>query len=78
VLATFGDGDDTTTRAVSQAVLDDGTAVLTPSTWRGRAVLRCSLSNWSTTEADVDRTLATLRRIAAGQEERFPQQNRSS
>lgn len=64
VLATFGDGDDATTRAVSQAVLDDGTAVLTPSTWRGRAVLRCSLSNWSTTEVDVDRTLAALRRIA--------------
>jgi glutamate/tyrosine decarboxylase-like PLP-dependent enzyme len=77
VLATFGDGDDATTRAVSQAVLDDGTAVLTPSTWRGQAVLRCSLSNWSTTEADVDRTLATLRRLAAGQEERFPRQNRS-
>jgi glutamate/tyrosine decarboxylase-like PLP-dependent enzyme len=77
VLATFGDGDDATTRAVSQAVLDDGTAVLTPSTWRGRAVLRCSMSNWSTTEADVDRTLAALRRIAASQPEGFPQQNRS-
>jgi glutamate/tyrosine decarboxylase-like PLP-dependent enzyme len=65
VLATFGDGDDAVTQAVAQGVLDEGTAVLTPSTWRGRAVLRCSVSNWSTTDADVDRTLDALRRLAA-------------
>jgi glutamate/tyrosine decarboxylase-like PLP-dependent enzyme len=65
VLATFGDDDDTT-RAVAQGVLDDGTAVLTPSTWRGRAVLRCAMSNWSTTDSDIDRTLDALRRITAG------------
>jgi glutamate/tyrosine decarboxylase-like PLP-dependent enzyme len=62
VLATFG--DDQTTVEVGRRVLEDGTAVLTPSTWRGQAVLRCSLSNWSTTEADVDRTVEALRRIA--------------
>jgi glutamate/tyrosine decarboxylase-like PLP-dependent enzyme len=63
ILLSFGDDD--TTRAVASRVLADGTAVLTPSTWRGRAVLRCSISNWSTTADDIDRTLAALTRIAA-------------
>jgi glutamate/tyrosine decarboxylase-like PLP-dependent enzyme len=57
--------DDDTTRDVGGRVLADGTAVLTPSTWRGRAVLRCSVSNWSTTDDDVDRTVAALARIVA-------------
>ncbi|HEV7761351.1 MAG TPA: aminotransferase class V-fold PLP-dependent enzyme [Acidimicrobiales bacterium] len=58
-------GDDDTTREVAHRVLTEGTAVLTPSTWRGQAVLRCSISNWSTTSDDIDRTLAALTRIAA-------------
>jgi len=61
VLLAFGDDD--TTREVSRRVLTDGTAVLTPSTWRGQAVLRCSVSNWSTTADDIDRTVAALARI---------------
>jgi glutamate/tyrosine decarboxylase-like PLP-dependent enzyme len=63
VLAAFG--SDAATHEIGRRVLDDGTAVLTPSTWRGRAVLRCSMSNWSTTDDDVDRTLDALRRIVA-------------
>jgi glutamate/tyrosine decarboxylase-like PLP-dependent enzyme len=63
VLLSFG--DDATTRAVAERVLQEGTAVLTPSTWRGRAVLRFSVSNWSTTDDDVDRTVAALARIVA-------------
>jgi len=46
-------------------LLKDGTAWMTPSTWRGQAVLRISVSNWRTTEEDVDRTLAAVRRILA-------------
>lgn len=63
VLLAFG--DDATTREVSDRVLTDGTAVLTPSTWRGRAVLRCSVSNGSTTADDIDRTVAALASIVA-------------
>jgi glutamate/tyrosine decarboxylase-like PLP-dependent enzyme len=63
VVASFG--SDAATQEIGLRVLEDGTAVLTPSTWRGRAVLRCSFSNWSTTDDDVDRTLDALRRIAA-------------
>lgn len=56
--------DDETTREVGRRLLADGTAVITPSQWRGRAVQRISLSNWSTTPADVDQTVAALARIA--------------
>ncbi len=64
VCATFG--DDERTRAVVHAMFDDGTAWMTGSRWRGRAVLRVSVSNWSTTGADVERSLTALRAVAAG------------
>ncbi len=53
VLVRFGD-DDQTTRDVIAAVQRDGTCWLGGSVWQGRAVMRISVSNWSTTEADVD------------------------
>ncbi|HYJ69655.1 MAG TPA: aminotransferase class V-fold PLP-dependent enzyme [Nocardioidaceae bacterium] len=58
-------GDDETTAEVGRRLLADGSAAVTPSQWRGRAVQRISLSNWSTTKADVDQTVAALGRIAA-------------
>jgi glutamate/tyrosine decarboxylase-like PLP-dependent enzyme len=63
VCASFG--PDEVTREVVARLLKDGTAWMTPSTWRGQAVLRISVSNWRTTEEDVDRTLAAVRRILA-------------
>ncbi len=63
VSASFG--DDEHTRAVVEALLADGTAWLTGSLWHGRAVLRVSVSNWSTTEDDVRRSLDAIR-VAAG------------
>jgi glutamate/tyrosine decarboxylase-like PLP-dependent enzyme len=61
VCASFG--PDEVTREVVARLLKDGTAWMTPSTWHGQAVLRISVSNWRTTEEDVDRTLAAVRRI---------------
>jgi glutamate/tyrosine decarboxylase-like PLP-dependent enzyme len=61
VCATFG--PDEVTREVARRLLAEGTAWMTPSTWHGRAVLRISVSNWRTTEADVDRSLAAVRRM---------------
>jgi glutamate/tyrosine decarboxylase-like PLP-dependent enzyme len=58
-------GDDARTVALGRAVLAEGTAVVTPATWRGRAVQRCSVSSLVTTEDDVDRTLAAFRRCLA-------------
>jgi glutamate/tyrosine decarboxylase-like PLP-dependent enzyme len=54
--------DDATTRALGEQLLLEGTAVLTPGEWDGRAVLRCSMSNWSTTPDDVDATVEAIRR----------------
>lgn len=64
VCASFG--TDEATQAVVQRMLEDGTAWMTGSRWRGRAVLRASVSNWSTTDDDVRRSLAALRKAAAG------------
>ncbi len=53
-------GSDERTRAVVDGMLADGTAWMTGSLWHGRAVLRISVSNWSTTDDDVRRSLAAL------------------
>jgi glutamate/tyrosine decarboxylase-like PLP-dependent enzyme len=58
-------GTDEATREVAARLLKDGTAWMTPSTWHGQAVLRISVSNWRTTEEDVDRTLAAVRGVLA-------------
>jgi len=63
VCATFG--DDARTQQVVERVLADGTAWASGSRWRGRAVLRISVSNASTTDEDVERTVEALRRAAS-------------
>jgi glutamate/tyrosine decarboxylase-like PLP-dependent enzyme len=65
VLVRFGD-DDEITRAVGRQVVADGTAFMTGTTYKGRAAMRISVSNWSTTQDDVDRSLDTIGRIVAG------------
>ena len=60
VCAAFG--SDERTRAVVKALMADGTTWMTGSRWRGRDVLRISVSNWSTDEVDVKASLAALRR----------------
>ena len=40
---------------------DDGTCWLGATTWRGERLLRISVSNWSTTEADVDASVEAIR-----------------
>ena len=63
VCLTFG--DDERTRAVADALLADGTAWMSGSRWHDRAIVRISVSNWSTTGDDVRRSLDALRRAAA-------------
>jgi glutamate/tyrosine decarboxylase-like PLP-dependent enzyme len=58
-------GTDERTQAVVEQLLADGTAWMSGSRWRDRAVLRIAVSNWSTTEDDVRRSLEALRRAAA-------------
>ena len=63
VLASFG-SDERTDRVVA-AVQRDGTCWMGGTTWRGTRYMRISVSNWSTTEADVDRSVAAISRLAA-------------
>ena len=58
VLVSFGDDD--TTDAVIDRVQRDGTCWMGPTTWRGRRYMRISVSNHSTTEADVDRSVEAI------------------
>jgi glutamate/tyrosine decarboxylase-like PLP-dependent enzyme len=61
------DGDhDGRTRAVVRAVQEDGTCWLGGTTWQGKAAMRISVSNWSTTTEDVDRSVAAILRAASG------------
>jgi glutamate/tyrosine decarboxylase-like PLP-dependent enzyme len=62
VCASFG--SDARTEAVVGRLLADGTAWMTGSRWHGRSVLRISVSNWSTNDGDVQRSLDALRKAA--------------
>ena len=55
-------GDDRRTRQVVERVLADGTAWMSGSRWRGRAVLRIAVSNAGTTDQDVRRSVEALER----------------
>ncbi|MFC6083065.1 pyridoxal phosphate-dependent decarboxylase family protein [Sphaerisporangium aureirubrum] len=59
-----GFGDDARTDRVVAAVQADGTCWAGGTTWRGRRLMRISVSNATTTEADVDRSLAAIIRLA--------------
>jgi glutamate/tyrosine decarboxylase-like PLP-dependent enzyme len=61
VLVSFG-SDERTDRVI-EAIQRDGTCWMGGTTWRGRRLMRISVSNWSTTEADVDRSVAAIRRL---------------
>jgi len=58
VLVAFA--DDATTRAVIERVQREGTCWMSGTTWQGRAAMRISVSNWSTTPEDVDRSVDAI------------------
>jgi hypothetical protein len=62
--ALFSFGDDTTTRRTITAIQEDGTLWCGPTVWQGKTAMRLSVSNWATTEADIDRSVETVVRIA--------------
>jgi glutamate/tyrosine decarboxylase-like PLP-dependent enzyme len=61
VLVGFG-GDQRTDRVIA-AVQRDGTCWMGGTTWRGKRLMRISVSNWTTTESDIDRSIAAIDRI---------------
>ena len=59
VLVRFGD-DDAATDAVVAAVQRSAECWTGATTWHGMRLMRVSVSNWSTTEADVDLAVAAV------------------
>jgi glutamate/tyrosine decarboxylase-like PLP-dependent enzyme len=60
-----GFGSDERTDRIVEGVQHEGTCWLGGTTWHGRRLMRVSVSNWSTTEEDVDRSVAAILRVAA-------------
>jgi len=61
-----GGDADARTREVITRVQADGTCWLSGTTWHGMAAMRISIINWSTTEEDIDRSLAAILAAARG------------
>ncbi len=72
-----GGGADAFTREVIARVQADGTCWLGGTTWHGMAAMRISVSNWSTTEADVDLSAAAILRAFRESSEATPLSSRS-
>ncbi|MEV0289550.1 aminotransferase class V-fold PLP-dependent enzyme [Kribbella sp. NPDC050820] len=64
VLVRFGDDDELTRRVVSE-VQQEGTCWMSGTTWHGKAAMRISVSNWTTNEDDVDKSVAAILRCLA-------------
>jgi glutamate/tyrosine decarboxylase-like PLP-dependent enzyme len=62
VLVSFGNA--ATTREVIRRLQEDGTCWCGATEWQGKAAMRISVSSWATTEADVDRSVEAMVRIA--------------
>ena len=62
VLVDFG--DSARTDAVIAAIQRDGTCWMGGTTWHGRRLMRISVSNYATTEADVDRSVEAILRLS--------------
>ena len=63
VLVTFGDAAET--QRVIAALQAEGTCWCGGTVWQGRAAMRISVSSWATTDADVERSLEAMCRVAA-------------
>ena len=66
VLVAFGDAP--TTQRVIAALQAEGTCWCGITVWQGRTAMRISVSCWATTDADVERSLDAIRRVAAARD----------
>jgi glutamate/tyrosine decarboxylase-like PLP-dependent enzyme len=62
VLVMFGDAERT--RRVIAGIQQDGTCWCGGTTWQGQTAMRISVSSWTTTDADVERSLEAMIRVA--------------
>jgi glutamate/tyrosine decarboxylase-like PLP-dependent enzyme len=70
VLVSFGTPQET--QRVIAGIQEDGTCWCGGTVWQGRHAMRISVSSWATTEADVDRSLEAMLRVAGAGREHFP------
>jgi glutamate/tyrosine decarboxylase-like PLP-dependent enzyme len=63
VLVSFGSDDQT--RRVIARVQSDGTCWCGGTEWHGKAAMRISVSSWATTDADVERSVEAMIRLAS-------------
>jgi glutamate/tyrosine decarboxylase-like PLP-dependent enzyme len=64
VIVKFGDAE--TTRRAITAIQEEGTCWAGVTVWQGHTAMRISVSSWATTEADVERSLAAMLKVASG------------
>jgi glutamate/tyrosine decarboxylase-like PLP-dependent enzyme len=62
VLVSFGTPEDND--RIIKSIQDEGTCWAGSTLWQGRSAMRISVSSWATTEADVDRSLEAIIRVA--------------
>jgi glutamate/tyrosine decarboxylase-like PLP-dependent enzyme len=62
---TFAFETDERTKIIGQRLLEDRSIWISGSRWMGRDVLRVSVSNWSTDDADIATTVEAVRRAAS-------------
>lgn len=62
VLVSFGSPERT--REVIRLIQEDGTCWCGGTVWQGEAAMRISVSSWATTDADIDRSLDAIIRLA--------------
>ena len=62
VLVSFGTPEQT--QRTIAAIQEDGTCWCAGTIWKGRAAMRISVCNWSTTDEDVDRSIQAILRAA--------------
>jgi hypothetical protein len=60
-----GFGDSARVDDVVAAVQREGTCWVGATTWQDRRLLRFSVSNWTTSEDDIDRSVAAILDAAA-------------
>ena len=63
VLVSFGDAP--TTQRVVEAIQQEGTCWCGSTIWQGQTALRICVASWATTEADVERSLEAILRVAS-------------
>jgi glutamate/tyrosine decarboxylase-like PLP-dependent enzyme len=61
----FRFADDESTQRLLAAVQASGEAWMAGTTWDGRAAIRLSVSNWRTSERDIERTLSAFEHALA-------------